>query len=202
MTLQQLKYIIGIVNSGSINEAAKRLFICQPSLSKAVRELENELNFRDLPPFFQGHFPVFGRDGIPFLRAPSCGTGGTSGTALPEYKTSQTPIFHLDCSASLFLAVNAFVNLIKKLNIQEYEWTLEKREPSRSLKMSINPGATWGILYLNDFNRAGYQQASQKERSLFPSPFPGRTARLCQFGTSPGAPQAGFTGRSGRLPLP
>ena len=45
MTLQQLKYIIGIVNSGSINEAAKRLFISQPSLSKAVRELENELNF-------------------------------------------------------------------------------------------------------------------------------------------------------------
>ena len=43
MTLQQLKYIIEIVNCGSINEAAGRLFITQPSLSKSVKELENEL---------------------------------------------------------------------------------------------------------------------------------------------------------------
>ncbi|RYD03811.1 hypothetical protein N752_17130 [Desulforamulus aquiferis] len=43
MTLQQLKYIIEIVNCGSINEAAKRLYITQPSLSSAVKELEAEI---------------------------------------------------------------------------------------------------------------------------------------------------------------
>ncbi|WP_420819451.1 LysR family transcriptional regulator [Paenibacillus thalictri] len=36
MTLQQLKYILTIVSCGSISEAAKRLFISQPSLSNAV----------------------------------------------------------------------------------------------------------------------------------------------------------------------
>jgi DNA-binding transcriptional LysR family regulator len=43
MTLQQLKYIIKTVECGSISEAAKQLFISQPSLSSAIRELENEL---------------------------------------------------------------------------------------------------------------------------------------------------------------
>ena len=43
MTLQQLKYAITIADSGSMNEAAKRLFISQPSLSGTIRELEDEL---------------------------------------------------------------------------------------------------------------------------------------------------------------
>jgi len=43
MTLQQLKYIIKIVECGSITEAAKQLFITQPSLSAAVKDLEKEL---------------------------------------------------------------------------------------------------------------------------------------------------------------
>ncbi|MBO5561725.1 MAG: LysR family transcriptional regulator, partial [Firmicutes bacterium] len=43
MTLQQLKYAITIADSGSMNEAAKRLFISQPSLSGTIRELENEI---------------------------------------------------------------------------------------------------------------------------------------------------------------
>lgn len=42
MTLQQLKYILGIVDCGSISEAAKQLYFSQPSLSNAVKELEEE----------------------------------------------------------------------------------------------------------------------------------------------------------------
>ncbi|OPZ92018.1 MAG: HTH-type transcriptional regulator TfdS [Firmicutes bacterium ADurb.Bin419] len=42
MTLQQMKYIIAIVQYGSITEAAKRLFISQPSLSNAVKDIETE----------------------------------------------------------------------------------------------------------------------------------------------------------------
>ena len=43
MTLQQLKYVIMIADSGSMNEAAKRLFISQPSLSGTIKELEDEM---------------------------------------------------------------------------------------------------------------------------------------------------------------
>ena len=37
MTLTQLRYVIAIANAGSMNEAARTLFISQPSLSSAVK---------------------------------------------------------------------------------------------------------------------------------------------------------------------
>ena len=46
MTLQQLKYIVTVAEAGNITEAAKRLFISQPSLTNAIRELEKEMQVR------------------------------------------------------------------------------------------------------------------------------------------------------------
>ena len=43
MTLQQLKYALTIADCGSMNEAAKTLFLSQPSLSETIRELETEI---------------------------------------------------------------------------------------------------------------------------------------------------------------
>ena len=43
MTLQQLKYVTEVADRGSITEAAKSLFIAQPSLSAAIHELEEEI---------------------------------------------------------------------------------------------------------------------------------------------------------------
>ncbi|GAE91104.1 methionine biosynthesis and transport regulator MtaR [Gracilibacillus boraciitolerans JCM 21714] len=46
MTLQQLRYVIEVVRSRSINKAAQRLFISQPSLSNALKELEEEIGIK------------------------------------------------------------------------------------------------------------------------------------------------------------
>ena len=46
MRIQQLEYLERIIEAGSINEAAKRLFLTQPSLSNAVKELENEMGIQ------------------------------------------------------------------------------------------------------------------------------------------------------------
>ena len=43
MTIQQLNYVITISEKGSLNKAAEVLFVTQPSLTSAVRELEKEL---------------------------------------------------------------------------------------------------------------------------------------------------------------
>ena len=43
MTLQQLRYALTIAKCGSMNEAAKQLFVSQPSLSETMKELENEI---------------------------------------------------------------------------------------------------------------------------------------------------------------
>ena len=40
MTLQQLNYIITISEIGSINKAAEKLYLSQPSLTSAIKELE------------------------------------------------------------------------------------------------------------------------------------------------------------------
>ena len=43
MTVQQLRYIITVAEAGSITDAAKKLFISQPSLSNAVKDIEKEI---------------------------------------------------------------------------------------------------------------------------------------------------------------
>lgn len=44
MQLQQLRYVLEVENTGSMNKAAKNLFISQPNLSSAINNLEKELN--------------------------------------------------------------------------------------------------------------------------------------------------------------
>ena len=43
MTLNQLRYAVTAAESGSITEAAGKLFLSQPSLTSALHELEKEL---------------------------------------------------------------------------------------------------------------------------------------------------------------
>ena len=43
MTLNQLRYVVMVAQTGSITQAAKRLFISQPSLTNAIKELESEM---------------------------------------------------------------------------------------------------------------------------------------------------------------
>ena len=43
MTLLQLKYVVEVAKTGNITEAAKRLYLSQPSLTNAIRELEKEM---------------------------------------------------------------------------------------------------------------------------------------------------------------
>lgn len=43
MTLAQLRYVITVAQLGTLSSAAKRLYISQPSLTSAIKELEKEL---------------------------------------------------------------------------------------------------------------------------------------------------------------
>ena len=42
MTLQQLKYVVTVAETGTITNAAKKLYISQPSLTNAIHELEKK----------------------------------------------------------------------------------------------------------------------------------------------------------------
>ena len=58
MRLQQLIYFEKIIEKGSINEAAKSLYLTQPSLSNALKELENEMKVQLLVRNKQGIIPT------------------------------------------------------------------------------------------------------------------------------------------------
>lgn len=45
MRLEQLTYVVTIADCCSISKAAKKLYVTQPALSNALRDLEKELNF-------------------------------------------------------------------------------------------------------------------------------------------------------------
>lgn len=74
MTLAQLKYVITIADTGSMNEAAKLLFISQPSLSLALKELENEIGTELFKRSNRGVVPDTGRTGVLRLRETGNGT--------------------------------------------------------------------------------------------------------------------------------
>lgn len=45
MNMQQLRYAVEVAKTGSISKAAENLYMGQPNLSKAIKELEGELNY-------------------------------------------------------------------------------------------------------------------------------------------------------------
>ena len=65
MTIQQLKYILTAAEKGSITEAARALYISQPSLSSAIREVEKEAGLSIFNRCRTGIAPT--KEGLEFL---------------------------------------------------------------------------------------------------------------------------------------
>jgi DNA-binding transcriptional LysR family regulator len=151
MTLQQLKYFIEVANCGSINKAAENLFIAQPSLSNAMKELEGEIGTELLTRTPKGI--TLTTDGIEFLGYARQVTEQAS--LLEQRYLSKKPSRRL-CSISTqhyAFAVNAFVNMVRKTNAEEYEFTLRETRTHEIIEDVKTLRSELGILYLNPFNR-------------------------------------------------
>ncbi|GGH15226.1 LysR family transcriptional regulator [Paenibacillus segetis] len=150
MTLQQLKYVIEVASRGSINEAAKRLFISQPSLSNAIRDLEEEL-----------HITIFERtnkgislsmEGAEFL---SYARQVVEQAELLEgrYLNAKPSPQHFSVSTQHYaFAVNAFVKLVSEYGLDEYELALHETKTYDIIEDVKTMRSEIGILYLNEFN--------------------------------------------------
>ncbi|WP_110955095.1 LysR family transcriptional regulator [Anaerosinus massiliensis] len=165
MTLQQLKYIIEIVNCGSINEAAKRLYITQPSLSSAVKELENEVGI-DL--FIRTSKGIqLSRDGAEFL---GYARQVVEQVGLLEQRYLNKKPYRQLCSISTqhyAFAVNAFVNFIQKSGAEEYEFTLRETRTYEIIEDVKNLRSEIGIMYKNPFNRRVIEKLLRENRLDF-----------------------------------
>ncbi len=151
MRLQQLHYIIKVVECGSMNVAAKQLFITQPSLSNAVKDLENEMGITIFNRIPKGI--TLTKDGVEFL---SYARQVVEQTSLLEdrYKNvnSKRELFSVSSQHYAFV-VNAFVSLLKETDMTQYELFLRETRTWEILDDVKNFRSEIGVLFLNDYNR-------------------------------------------------
>lgn len=169
MTLQQLRYIVTIVNCGSISEAAKQLYITQPSLSNAVKELELEYGISIFNRTSKGI--SLSSDGTEFLSYARQILEQTD--LMEQHYLNKKPLKRI-CSISTqhyAFAVNAFVNLVSRQEHEEYEFTLREARTYEIIEDVKNFRSELGILYLNDFNekvlRKLFKESGLKFHPLF-----------------------------------
>lgn len=151
MRIQQLYYIIKIAETGSMNEAAKQLFITQPSLSNAVKDLEKEMGI-DI--FYRNPKGItLTKDGIEFL---SYARQVVEQAELLEERYKKTDskreLFSVSSQHYAFV-VNAFVSLLKKTNMENYELFLRETRTWEIIDDVKNFRSEIGVLFLNHFNR-------------------------------------------------
>ncbi|MCI9198417.1 MAG: LysR family transcriptional regulator [Lachnospiraceae bacterium] len=151
MTLVQLKYAIAVVGQNSLNEAAKMLFISQPSLSSAIRSLEKEIGFDIF---------IRSKTGIT-LTVKGAEFIGYAKSVMEQYELldakyiAQTKVkknFSVSMQHYTF-AVNAFVELVKQYGMDAYEFEVHETKTYEVIENVRNHKSEIGILYLNDFNK-------------------------------------------------
>ena len=151
MTIQQLKYIITISENGSLNKAAEVLFITQPSLTSAVRELEKELG---ITLFNRGGKGVtLTNDGTEFLQY-ARQVVAQYDRLLEKYGRSGTLRKKFGISTQHYsFAVKSFVEMVKQFDTDEYEFAIRETKTSEVIEDVTTGKSEVGILYLSDFNR-------------------------------------------------
>ena len=165
MTLQQLKYIIEIAETGSITMAAQRLFIAQPSLSKSVAELEKEMGITIFNRSNRGIY--LSEDGTKFL---SYARQIVEQTELleNEYKSAPPPRRAFSVSAQHYaFVVNAFVELVREYGESKYEFTLRELKTAEIIEDVRTHRSDIGILFLSNFNREVIRHILQSEEMQF-----------------------------------
>ena len=151
MTLQQLKYVTTIANIGSISEAAKRLFVSQPSLTKAIKELEKEMGITIFDRTNKGI--TVSKEGERFL---GYARQVLEQAALLEeqYKSQRGGKKQFSVSTQHYsFAVNAFVELLKGADIDQYDVSLRETQTYEIIDDVAHMKSEIGLLYYNDFNR-------------------------------------------------
>ena len=145
MKLQQLRYVIQVAESGSLTAAAERLFVAQPSLSKAVSELEREMDITIFTRSRTGVVPT--EEGMRFLsRARQ--VIEQADLLEGEYKGADRirRVFGISTQHYAFV-VNAFVSLVREFSLRETS-TAGIIDDVRVQRSEL------GVLYRCDFNES------------------------------------------------
>lgn len=150
MTLQQLKYIVLVAETGTITEAANRLYISQPSLTNAIHELEKEMSITIFNRTNKGI--TLSKEGEEFL---GYARQVLEQATMLEQKYKENNAWKKKFCVSTqhySFAVNAFVDLIKKYGQDEYDFSLRETQTYEIIEDVSHMRSEIGIIFLNSFN--------------------------------------------------
>ena len=149
MTLQQLKYALTIADCGSMNEAAKQLFISLPSLSETMKELETEIG---LDIFLRSNRGiVITPEGEEFLGYARQVTE-QFGLLQSKYIDKKVKEKFSVSTQHYTFAVKAFVETVKQIGMEQYEFAVHETTTISVIENVKNFKSEIGVLYENDFN--------------------------------------------------
>lgn len=165
MTLQQLRYIVTIAETGNITEAARRLFVSQPSLTNSVHDLETEFQLTIFNRTNKG--VTLSSDGETFL---SYARQILEQVSLLEEKylnvQERKPKFSVSCQHYSF-AVNAFVDVIKKFDANYYDFTLRETQTYEIIEDVSRLKSELGILYISSKNEEIIMKLLRQHQLIF-----------------------------------
>ena len=167
MTLQQLNYVITISECGSLNKAAEILYVAQPSLTGAVKELEKELG---ITIFNRGGRGVtLTNDGTEFLLY-ARQVYAQYKELLEKYGKAGNLKKKFGVSTQHYsFAVKAFVEMVKTFDTSKYEFAIRETKTKEVIDDVSTMRSEIGILYLSDFNRKALSKILSSQQLEFHS---------------------------------
>lgn len=156
MTLTQLHYLITIAETKSLNKAAELLYVSQPSLTNAMKELEKELGLVLL--YRGGKGVALTNDGAEFLlHAKEIYDQYEAVVQKYSKNGSYRKKFGVSTQHYSF-AVKAFVDMAKEFDMSKYEFAIRETETRKVLSDVSTLRSEIGVLYLSDFNRKAMEK--------------------------------------------
>ena len=156
MTLIQLHYLIVIAETNSLNKAAEKLYVSQPSLTSAIKELEKELGVTLL--YRSGRGVTLTNDGVEFLLYAKQ-LYSQYEAVLEKYGMGGAHKKKFGVSTQHYsFAVKAFVDMAKEFDMSRYEFAVRETRTAEVIRDVSTMKSEVGILYLCDFNRKSMEK--------------------------------------------
>lgn len=150
MTLQQLLYTVKIAETKSMNKAANELFISQPALSSAIRELEEELKIEIFIRNQRG--VIVTTEGENFLKY-ARQMVEMADMIKERYDSEGTVLNKFSVSMQHYsFAVEAFMKLAEEFKLHDYELAVHETKTAEVISNVENFRSEIGIIYQHELN--------------------------------------------------
>lgn len=157
MTLQQFRYIVEVSKHNSISKAASALYVTQPSISKAIQEIESELGITVLDRTNKG--VAFTKEGTELLFYAKMILEQTESVAYHFNRHKMINITKFSISSQHYgFAIEAVANFMNYFVERKYELTIREGKTTEVIDDVYTSKSILGILSLTDLNKGFFER--------------------------------------------